>query len=171
MIFYAQWNNPIYEIRYLPNGGLGQVYNDWAMGGSAYYIQDVYRTGITRPGFMFTYWTDSYQQRYYPGRVLPQPWSLDLYANWIPVYQVRYMANDGSGNYFTDLYMPIDEFGSEHEYYIARIERAFGSKSGFIFKYWNTKADGTGANLYPNMTAGIYADWTLYAIWESDDAT
>ena len=39
------------------------------------------------------------------------------------------------------------------------------TKKGFIFKEWNTKADGSGETYMPSST-NISSDLTLYAIWE-----
>lgn len=33
------------------------------------------------------------------------------------------------------------------------------------FSHWNTKADGTGINYYPNTTANFFASTNLYAQW------
>lgn len=42
------------------------------------------------------------------------------------------------------------------------------SKSGYHFKNWNTKRDGSGQNYYPHDIIGSVKSSTLYAIWEKD---
>ena len=42
------------------------------------------------------------------------------------------------------------------------------SKSGYHFKNWNTKRDGSGQNYYPHDIIGSVETSTLYAIWEKD---
>lgn len=40
------------------------------------------------------------------------------------------------------------------------------SKSGYTFKEWNTKADGSGGHYMPNQNKTMWESMTLYAIWE-----
>ena len=41
-------------------------------------------------------------------------------------------------------------------------------RSGYTFKCWNTKADGTGTNYYPGGTYSANANVTLYAQWTAN---
>jgi uncharacterized repeat protein (TIGR02543 family) len=45
------------------------------------------------------------------------------------------------------------------------------SASGYVFKSWNTKADGSGTPYSANQTITPSSDMTLYAIWDYDQAT
>ena len=42
----------------------------------------------------------------------------------------------------------------------------FTNPSGYDFKCWNTKADGSGTDIYPGATMTITSDTTLYAKWK-----
>ena len=42
----------------------------------------------------------------------------------------------------------------------------FTNPSGYDFKCWNTKADGTGTDIYPGATMTITSDTVLYAKWK-----
>ncbi len=42
------------------------------------------------------------------------------------------------------------------------------TRTGYVFKYWNTSSDGSGVSYNPGDTYAENADLTLYAIWERD---
>ncbi len=48
------------------------------------------------------------------------------------------------------------------------ITKEIPTRIGYIFKEWNTKADGKGISYQPGDTYSENADLTLYAIWERD---
>ncbi len=92
-------------------------------------------------------------------------------------YWLRYNPNGGTGGYTEHLSngsLPYEIRGSErimkgdkgiHVYPIV-------SREGYTFKYWNTKADGTGKIIEPGFIVNTFLDidgaWDLYAIWEKN---
>lgn len=84
---------------------------------------------------------------------------LNLYALWqeLPKYNLEYVANDvllsvpPSQNFWTDQSMVI--------------EQASSLKSGFVFKEWNTKSDGSGERFLPgDKRTSLNSNLKLFAI-------
>ncbi|MBQ6221981.1 MAG: Ig-like domain-containing protein [Solobacterium sp.] len=70
---------------------------------------------------------------------------------------ITFLANDGSGNETTQLV----EKGVSSE-----LEDNSFTRSGFAFKEWNTKADGSGVIYANQQDVTLTEDLTLYAQWE-----
>lgn len=92
-------------------------------------------------------------------------------------YWLRYNPNGGTGGYTEHLSngsLPYEIIGSE----INKIGNKgpyvdiIVSREGYTFKYWNTKADGTGKIIEPGFIVNTFLDidgaWDLYAIWEKN---
>ena len=83
--------------------------------------------------------------------------SVVLYAQWKPnTYSVTYNANGGSG-------APAAQTKT-HGVNLT-LSSSKPSRSGYNFKCWNTKSDGTGTNYNPGSTYSANSGVTLYAIW------
>lgn len=89
---------------------------------------------------------------------------LTLTAKWTPItYTITYDKNGATSGYTYDSY---------HTYDVEKALTTNGyTKKGYIFKGWNTEADGSGTSysdkqVVKNLTATQGAIVTLYAQWE-----
>lgn len=147
-----------YAITYNANGGSG------APGGQTkWYGEDInLQAGKpTRTGYSFKCWNtkqDGTGTNYNPSQKYSINAGLTLYAQWDPnPYTVTYNANGGSGApgwqikyYGIDLVLTTD----------------VPVRTGYVFKSWNTKADGSGTTYNPSQKYTANSALTLYAIWE-----
>ena len=73
------------------------------------------------------------------------------------IYTISYDANSGSGAPSEQMkYHGID----------LSLSSAVPTRAGYVFKGWNTAADGSGTSYASGATFGGNADTTLYAQWE-----
>ena len=171
---YAQWTANTYEIAFAPNGGSG------TMGTlSCTYGEDVTLTAcaFTRSSFTFAGWattSTATTAKYADGATVTNLTATDgatvtLYAVWrAKTYTIKFSANGGSGS-------------------MASIEVSFGAsrklascsftRSGYVFKNWNTKAGGGGTSYADGATVKNLATATtthktvtLYAQWKAKSA-
>ncbi len=83
---------------------------------------------------------------------------ITLYAQWEEEkYTITFNSNQGSGN------MPILELVKNVS---ANLSKNTFTRDNYIFKNWNTKADGTGVSYEDEQLISITEDITLYAQWE-----
>ena len=89
--------------------------------------------------------------------------TVTLYAQWKPItYTVTYKGNGATGG---------STANSTHTYNVAKALTANGfTRTNYIFKGWNTKADGSGTSYtnkqsVMNLTSTNGATITLYAQW------
>ena len=161
---YAQWQVIIYDITYdLAGGEMPTGVTNPAQ----YNIESANftLTNPTRTGYIFAGWTGtglsaatqtvtvatgSYGNRAYT-------------ATWTPIhYTMKFDANEGTGSMTDQLYT--------YDVEMALKANAF-TRSGYNFKNWNTKADGSGTTYTNqqsllNLTATDGASFTLYAQWQ-----
>ena len=74
-----------------------------------------------------------------------------------PSYAITYNANGGTG-------APTGQtkwYGED-----INLQAGKPTRTGYAFKCWNTKQDGTGTNYNPSQKYSTNAGLTLYAIWE-----
>ena len=165
---YAQWAKNTYTIRFHANGGAGSMADVTVPYDTVYYLP---KNQFTLKGYRFDEWIDAdhsmaIDDEGYITRTSAQSKSdvIDLYAQWTAnKYIVAYNANGGSGTMAAD----TATYGSG---YVTK-ENAF-SRTGYTFKGWNEKADGTGTD----WTNWIGKSWTwtytknitLYAQWTAN---
>ena len=165
---YAQWVKNTYTIRFHANGGAGSMADVTVPYDTVYYLP---KNQFTLKGYRFDEWIDAdhsmaIDDEGYITRTSAQSKSdvIDLYAQWTAnKYIVAYNANGGSGTMAAD----TATYGSG---YVTK-ENAF-SRTGYTFKGWNEKADGTGTD----WTNWIGKSWTwtytknitLYAQWTAN---
>lgn len=125
---------------------------------------------FTKNLYDFTGWNtvaDGAGDAYKEGDVITLTESITLYAQWqkqgaiVVECTVTYDANGGEGE-TVDIFSPYIQNG------IAFVVDNEFTRDGYIFKGWNTKADGTGTSYAEGDTFDITEDVVLYAIWESD---
>ena len=167
---YAQWKANTYTVKYDGNGSTG---------GSTASSSHTYDTakaltanGFTKTGYTFKGWNTKSDGSgtVYTNKASVKNLSstngatITLYAQWTAnKYTVAYNANGGSGTMAAD----TATYGSG---YVTK-ENAF-SRTGYTFKGWNEKADGTGTD----WTNWIGKSWTwtytknitLYAQWTAN---
>ena len=89
--------------------------------------------------------------------------NVEWWAQWQEwTYSVSYNANGGSG-------AP----GGQTKRYTQNLALSSTkpTRSGYTFKHWNTKADGTGTSYAAGGTYSTNANVTLYAIWTANNYT
>ncbi len=122
-----------------------------------------------RNGYVFNGW---YTGKNGTGTQLTDTASLTddviVYANWtVNKYSIAFNANGGTGT-MTNMSMTYDVS--------ANLTANAFTRTGYAFKGWNTKADGTGTEYTDkesvnNLTAENNATVTLYAQWELSTVT
>ena len=95
--------------------------------------------------------------------------SISIYADWkANTYTIKYNGNGNTGG---------STAGSSHTYDTAKGLTANGfTKTGYTFKNWNTKADGSGTSYadkasVKNLTATAGGTVNLYAQWTANKYT
>ena len=171
----------VYSSNLGGSGGATQYITD--LGKKSYKVLTPMCYSETR---VFLYWnTSPYRDgdTYYPGDEISSQFStLNLYAVWADkdTMQINEFV---SGNLCWDSWLDYSGNGSEKggktahisgggfEYYTIEDADVAGEYEGYVFKCWNSKADGTGRDFYPGdrlfTLSEIEPDMLeLYAIWE-----
>ncbi|MGN0466853.1 MAG: leucine-rich repeat protein [Lachnospiraceae bacterium] len=140
--FYAQWQPIKYTITYQLNGGENSKSNptSYNIGTSTITLKNP-----TRKGYTFAGW---YTSSTYKTKVTKiskgSTGNKALYAKWIAnTYKIIFDKNGGTGSMST-------MYCSYNKSYTLKAN-AF-KRTGYTFKGWNTKADGTSKYTYNNKT-------------------
>jgi len=159
---YAQWQVITYTISYDLAGGSVATANptEYTVETETFTL-----TNPTRTGYIFAGWTGT-ELSAATQTVTIAKGSIEnrsYTATWTPIhYTMKFDANNGTGT-MTDQLFTYDEE-------MALTANAF-TRSGYNFKNWNTKADGSGTTYTNqqsllNLTATDGASFTLYAQWQ-----
>lgn len=161
---YAEWTAAVtnYTITYRGNGNTGGAVGPDTVGadGSTVIIDN--NTGsLVKTGFRFNGWNTAANgtgTAYEEGTSIQITGNLTLYAVWVPLsFTITFDGNTAtSGSAPTT----VTGYGSK------TITSAAGTlvKTGYIFKGWNTQADGLGTRL--GTSYNLVADVTFYAEWQ-----
>lgn len=146
---------PSYAISYNANGGSGAP-----TGQTKWYGEDInLQAGKpTRTGYVFKCWNTKQNgtgTNYNPSQKYTGNSGLTLYAIWNPV--IYYNANGGSG-------APSSQTKTFNQN--LTLSPTKPNKTGYGFKNWNTKADGSGTSYNSGGTYTSNDSVTLYAQWE-----
>ncbi len=161
---YAKWEHITKTISYYANNGTDNNLIRTINLGSNYKIES---NTFTKIGYKFSKWNtkeDGTGTDYNVNQQITVNESLVLFARWVPInYNIVYSSNGGFGNNIVDGVAYDIDYQIKSNTYI---------KDGYAFKYWNTKANGTGTTYRPgetvrNLTTNDYNNIYLYAIWES----
>lgn len=165
-VFYAKWTPANYTISYNLNGG--------SVSGNptSYNIETATFTlkNPTKTGYTFTGWTGSNGSTAQTSVSIAKgsTGNKSYTANWrANTYTVAYNANGGSGT----------TASSSHTYGVAKTLTANAfTRTGYTFKGWNTKADGSGTSYtnsqsVSNLTSTNGSTVTLYAQWTANTYT
>lgn len=158
----AQWRENAYTIIYHPNGVSAIDYSSIGFNDENSKLE---KKIYTREGYIFKEWNtkaDGTGTSYgdeatinlnnVPNSVL------NLYAIWQKNnVEVTFDATTGTGTMDKQL-IPYGEETS--------LNKNTFTKTGYTFKEWNTKADGTGTSYKDEEKITITENITLYAIWE-----
>ena len=151
--------NKVYIYFYANDGGSGKITQSAALLDSV----NLRTNQFTRTGYTFDSWNtkadgsgDRYEDQQYIENIKGD---LNLYAQWIPnKYTITFDSNGGEGE------MESQEFTTGTP---LQLQTNLFTKEGYIFKGWNTKADGTGNIYVANQIINILTkNIVLYAQWE-----
>lgn len=165
---YAQWATDNKMIAFNPNGASGRAVTQAILGTTG---EKLKANEFRRVGYDFKNWntksdgsgTSYTDQQLISSMGLVENKIYNLYAQWIPYnYKIKFDKNGGAGS-MADLDMTYD--------LEKKLTRNYFVKNGYVFKEWNTKADGTGTSYnneanVKNLTNVKNTTITLYAIWE-----
>ncbi len=90
----------------------------------------------------------------------PYESNLKISFNLLMEHQITYHSNDGTNN------ISKETFINEPEIHIK--DNMFEKRDGYVFKGWNTKADGSGVFVKPNTGLLIQKDMEYFAQWEKE---
>lgn len=151
-----------YKITYNANGGKGAPTMQSKIKDKAITLSKI---KPVRTGYTFKGWSASKTAvavSYQPGEIYKINKELTLYAVWkANTYKVAFHKNGGSGSMST--------VSRTYNKPAALPDNAF-KRSGYKFKGWNTKSDGSGVHYsdkasVKNLTASSGKTVTLYAQW------
>ena len=141
----AKWTSPTYIIHFYANGALGGNMSsiDFKGGNSTQLTANKF----IFPGYTFVGWNTNEQGT---GKEVEDKATVDettftyvdntitLYAQWkANSYQITFNANEGTG----EMESLSATFGSD-----VKLPQNTFAREGFVFKGWNTKADGSGTS-------------------------
>lgn len=146
-----------YAVKYNANGGSGAPSADTKWYGETLTLST---TNPTRSGYTFAGWntkSDGTGSNYASGANYTSNAAATLYAKWTPTsYTISYNANGGSGTMANQ----TKQHGVEQT-----LRTNTFTRTGYNFKNYNTKADGSGTSYSSGGTYTANASVTLYAQW------
>ena len=159
-----------YKVMFDANGGKGIMPEQVFISGT---IQELNTNAFENGDYVFTYWNtkaDGTGATYVSGNYYSLTSDITLYAQWeidnpenkdsVKTYTVTFDANGGSG------IMPEQVFISG----TTQVLNTSSFENGdYVFTYWNTKADGTGATYVSGNYYSLTSDITLYAQWKLNE--
>lgn len=159
MTVYARWEKlpPTSTISFDPNGGLWTIDPYTGVVGSTFDLSKL-RNRFSKPGYSFTEWMGSDGKKYgYLDTITVPAYDLTLKPIWKGVF-VTFDENWGDGVSRTS-----QQESADGGY--VKIKKA-GSRPGYRFLGWNTKADGSGQKLssFTNQIR-VFKDATYFAQW------
>ncbi len=162
---YAVWSSTsAYTVSYNANGGYGAPSAQTKTSGTNLTLSS---TKPSRTGYTFAGWgtsADATSVKYAAGATYSTNADIILYAIWTAwTFTVAYNANGGSG-------APSSQTKTAN--IAISLSDTEPTKSGYVFKCWNTKSDGTGTTYHPGNYFNVIQNggtYTLYAIWITTD--
>ena len=163
-----------YTVTFDKNNGTGTMTDQTFTYGVK---QALTKNAFTRTGYTFTGWntqadgkgTAYTDQQEVTSLSAADGATVKLYAQWTAIsYTVTYDGNGSTGG---------STASSSHTYDTAKTLTANGfTKTGYAFKNWNTKADGSGTSYadkasVKNLSSTNGATVTLYAQWTANKYT
>ena len=148
---------PSYSVTFNANGGSGAPSAQTKWYNESLTLSS---TKPTRTNYVFKNWntkSDGSGTAYASGASYTGNAALALYAQWYAPYTVSFNANGGSGapSNQTKVYNTT-----------LKLSTTKPTRTGYTFKNWNTKSDGTGTSYASGANYTANAAVTLYAIWQ-----
>ena len=91
--------------------------------------------------------------------------NIHMRFNIEPIFSLSYDGNGGSSTNYGNRYIINDVDKNERHTVLSNSTLQF-VKDGYVFKYWNTKPDGSGTSYVPGNIFVVEKSTILYAIWE-----
>jgi len=166
LVLYAQWAavTGAFTVTFEANGGIGEMSPQTFEAGEA---QALSPNAFYYEYYRFTGWNSSPNGKgkdYINEQNIVINADITLYAQWIPIINTHFVifnANGGEGE------MEPQAFKGDE---IKQLDSNVYTRNGYLYKGWNTKADGMGYFLEDNATVKINANMILYAQWEDLEA-
>jgi uncharacterized repeat protein (TIGR02543 family) len=163
---YAQWRAgkiPFHKVTFMANGGKGNMAVERHNGETA--LSPVH---FSRSGYTFIDWNTKANgsgTSYLGGAAYSFRSSRSLFAQWkknprkpvAATFTVTFVSNGGRG-------VMAGQSGKVS----ADLEPAAFSRPGYIFAFWNTKANGSGTGYANRAHYSFKANLTLYAQWHKN---
>ena len=158
---YAQWEINKYTITFNANGGIGNMTSQQV---SYHTPTKLVKNTFTKTGYTFKGWNtkaDGTGTTYTDEQSVTVSNDLTLYAQWeINKYTITFNANGGIGNMTSQ----------QVSYHTpTKLVKNTFTKTGYTFKGWNTKADGTGTTYIDAQSVTVSDNLTLYAQWSEGE--
>ena len=139
------------------------------------YQLDVNKGKPTRNGYSFAGWADKANAaaaKYFGGEQITltkdSP-SKTIYAVWMPVFELRYDANGGTGAPDSQTYTALSATSTQATF---TVPNQTPTKEGYTFKGWADSATATTAQYQPGGPIAVKHEnspKTVYAVWEGSD--
>ena len=140
------------------------------------YQLDVNKGKPTRNGYSFAGWADKANAaaaKYFGGEQITltkdSP-SKTIYAVWMPVFELRYDANGGTGAPASQTYTSLSPTSNQVTF---TVPDQTPTKADYTFKGWADSATATDAQYQPGGTIAVKHEnspKTVYAVWEQNDS-
>ena len=168
---YAVWEGKSYTVTANANGGSFYIYElkDWTTSGNNVEKEVKFNSSYgylprlnDKTGYTFDGWYTELDggSKVTSSTTVATAGNHTIYAHWSPkTFNVNFYANGGSGS-MSSMSVTYDEESK------LLISNAF-SKVNYIFKGWNTSANGSGTNYYDQQyVSNLTSNLSLYAQWE-----
>lgn len=166
---YARWKPNTYNIVFNGNGSTGGSTDSMSMTYDT--AKSLTANGFAKPGFHFSCWTTNkdgsgnvyYDQQSVRNLTSVNGATITLYAQWsVNSYTIGFNGNGATSGNTSSMVMRFN--------YAKNLNANGYSRTGYTFKNWNTKADGSGTSYtnkqsVTNLTATDGATVYLYARW------
>ena len=156
---YGVWSDSYHSVSFNANNGTGTMKDIKIINNkSARLKYNLFK----KTGYRFAGWNTKANgtgTAYTDGQNVSLTNDITLYAQWeeIQNHTVTFYANDGTTR--------SDSQEVEESVSTPLKKNAF-TRSGYTFKNWNTKADGTGTTYTDGQSVSLTNDITLYAQWD-----
>ena len=168
LTLYAQWKGNRYRVRFDANGGAGTMAEQAFTWGEP---QALSANGFTREGYKFIGWNlaadgsgTNYGDEALVHDLTPDDGAVvTLYAEWVEAqagtFLITFDANDGSGDESRQQVAANTPVQLMPNQFV---------RPGYVFREWNTAADGTGDAYGDGAAVQLQSDLRLYAQWEEE---
>ena len=161
---YAEWLQ-VFTITYVSNGSTGGNVPTASTGNNGVTVNVSSNSGnLVRTGYSFTGWNTAANGTgtgYESADPLTLNGNVTLYAQWAALsFTITYDDNGSTGG---SVPANTTGFGTK----TLASNSGILAKTGYIFRGWNTQADGSGTRYLISTSYSLLADITLYAEWTS----